>query len=37
MAGTEIGYEGAKEMSEMLKANETLTYLDLSSGEEKRK
>ena len=37
MTGNGIGVVGAKEMSEMLKANETLTYLDLSSGEEKRK
>ena len=36
MAGTEIGYEGAKEMSEMLKVNTTLTSLVLI-GEEERK
>ena len=36
MTGNEIGVEGAKTMSEMLKVNTTLTTLDLG-GEEERK
>ena len=37
MTGNEIGVEGAKTMSEMLKVNTTLTSLDLGREEEKRK
>ena len=36
MTGNDIGDEGAKSMSEMLKVNSTLTTLDMS-GEEERK
>ena len=36
MTGNEIGVEGAKTMNEMTKMNTTLTSLNLS-GEEKRK
>ena len=36
MTGNEIGAEGAKSMSEMLKVNKTLTELNLG-GEEERK
>ena len=34
MTGNEIGYEGAKSMSEMLKKNTTLTSLTLRGEEE---
>ena len=37
MTDNEIGDEGAKAMSEMLKMNATLTSLDLSGEEEERK
>ena len=37
MTGNEIGVEGAKAMSEMLKENKTLTSLDLRGEEEERK
>ena len=37
MTGNDIGVEGAKSMSEMLKTNTTLTSLDLSCQEEGRK
>ena len=37
MTGNEIGVEGAKAMSEMMKANTTLTSLDLRSEENKKK
>ena len=37
MTVNEIGVEGAKAMSEMLKVNTTLTSLDLSCEEEERK
>ena len=37
MSGNEIGVEGAKAMSEMLKVNTTLTSLDLTGEEEERK
>ena len=36
MTGNEIGDEGAKAMSEMLKVNTTLTSLNLSSEEERK-
>ena len=36
MTGNEIGDEGAKSMSEMLKKNNKLTSLNLSCREEKR-
>ena len=36
MTGNEIGAEGAKAMSEMLKVNTTLASLDLGSEEERR-
>ena len=36
MTGNEIGDEGAKSMSEMMKVNSTLTTLNLG-GEEERK
>ena len=36
MTGSEIGDEGAKAMSEMLKVNNTLTTLDLSCEEERK-
>ena len=36
MTGNEIGAEGAKAMSEMLKVNTTLTTLDLSCEEERK-
>ena len=34
MTGNEIGVEGAKALSEMMKVNTTLTSLKLLSGEE---
>ena len=37
MIGNEIGFEGAKAMSEMLKVNNTLTSLNVMSEEEERK
>ena len=37
MTGSEIGDEGAKAMSEMLKVNNTLTTLNLLSEEEKKR
>ena len=37
MTGNEIGVEGAKAMSEMLKVNTTLTSLILMSEEEERR
>ena len=37
MTDNKIGTEGAKSMSEMLKVNTTLTSLDLSCEEERRK
>ena len=37
MTGNDIGDEGAKALSEMLKVNTTLTSLDLSGEEEERK
>ena len=37
MTGNGIGDEGAKSMSEMMKVNTTLTSLDLSCEEERRK
>ena len=36
MKGNEIGAEGAKALSEMLKVNTTLTCLGLESGEERK-
>ena len=36
MTGNEIGAEGAKAMSEMVKVNSTLTTLDLSCEEERK-
>ena len=36
MTGNEIGVEGAKSMSEMMKVNTTLTSLDLSCEEERK-
>ena len=36
MTDNKIGDEGAKAMSEMMKANTTLTSLDLSSEEERK-
>ena len=36
MTGNDIGDEGAKAISEMLKVNTTLTSLDLSCEEEER-
>ena len=36
MTDNQIGDEGAKAMSEMMKANTTLTSLDLSSEEERK-
>ena len=36
MAGNEIGDEGAKSMSEMLKVNTTLTSLGLGGEEEEK-
>ena len=36
MTGNEIGAEGAKAMSEMMKVNSTLTTLDLWSEEERK-
>ena len=37
MTGNEIGDEGAKALSEMLKVNSTLTSLDLGSEEERKR
>ena len=37
MTGNGIGDEGAKSMSEMMKVNTTLTSLDLSCEEERKK
>ena len=37
MTANDIGDEGAKSMSEMLKSNTTLTSLNLSCEEEERK
>ena len=37
MTGNGIGDEGAKSMSEMMKVNTTLTSLDLSGEEERKK
>ena len=37
MTDNQIGDEGAKAVSEMMKANTTLTSLDLSSEEERKK
>ena len=37
MTGNRIGVEGAKAMSEMMKVNSTLTTLDLSCEEERKK
>ena len=37
MTGNEIGVEGAKALSEMMKVNTTLTSLNLSCEEERRK
>ena len=37
MTGNNIGDEGAKSMSEMLKSNTTLTSLDLASEEEEKR
>ena len=37
MTGNKIGYEGTKTMSEALKVNTTLTYLDLDGEEERKK
>ena len=37
MIGNEIGFEGAKSMSEMLKVNNTLTTLNLGREEERSK
>ena len=37
MTGNNIGYEGAKSMSEMLKVNTTLTTLDLGGDEERKR
>ena len=37
MTGNEIGDEGAKAMSEMLKVNTTLTSLSLGGEEEERR
>ena len=37
MTGNEIGVEGAKAMSEMLKVNTALTSLHLSCKEEERR
>ena len=37
MTGNEIGDEGAKALSEMLKMNTTLTKLDLESEREERR
>ena len=36
MTGNEIGDEGAKAMSSMMKVNSTLTTLDLASEEERK-
>ena len=36
MTDNEIGVEGAKALSEMLKVNSTLTTLNLSSEEERK-
>ena len=36
MTGNEIGDEGAKALSEMLKVNSTLTTLDLRCEEERK-
>ena len=36
MTGNEIGVEGAKAMSEMMKGNSTLTTLDLGCEEERK-
>ena len=36
MTGNQIGEEGAKAMSEMLKVNTTLTELDLHCDEERK-
>ena len=36
MTDNQIGDEGAKAVSEMMKANTTLTSLDLSSEEERK-
>ena len=36
MTGNEIGAEGAKTISEVLKVNSTLTTLDLGSEEERK-
>ena len=37
MTGNQIGDEGAKVMSEMLKVNTTLTSLDLGGEDERKK
>ena len=37
MTGNEIGDEGAKAMSEVLKVNTTLKELDLSGDEERKR